>query len=197
MDKIFVQIASYRDSELCKTVEDCILKAEFAERLTFGIVNQYNTDDSFYLDIDKYQKDPRFKISNVASHESSGACWARSETNKMYQNEKFTLQIDSHSRFVENWDSKIISSWQKLNDEKAIYTSYPPPYDPNDEKEKWAQYPYIIHVYSIQGNITKQRPRQMSDWKSRNSPYKARHLAAGFLFGKGDFRAPFILKTRV
>jgi hypothetical protein len=185
MDKIFVQIASYRDSELCKTVEDCLSKAEFPERLTFGIVNQYNTDDSFYLDTNKYENDSRFKILNIPSSESLGACWARSETNKMYQNEKFTLQIDSHSRFVENWDSKIISSWQNLNDEKAIYTSYPPPYHPNDEKEKWAQYPYIIHVYSIQGHMTKQRPKQMSNWKSRNAPYKARHLAAGFIFGRG------------
>jgi hypothetical protein len=187
MDKIFVQIASYRDSELRKTIEDCILQAELPERLTFGIVNQYNTNDSFCFDINQYQNDSRFKILNIPSGESLGACWARSETNKMYQNEKFTLQIDSHSRFVENWDSKIISSWQELSDEKAIYTSYPPPYHPNDEKEKWAQYPYIIHVYSIQGNMTKQRPKQISDWKTRSTPYKARHLAAGFIFGKGDF----------
>lgn len=186
MGEIFVQIASYRDPELCKTVEHCISRAEFPDKLRFGIVNQYNKNDVFCLDIEKYKKDARFKILNVPFDESKGACWARSETNKMYNNEEFMLQIDSHSRFTEKWDSRLIKSWEELNDEKAIYTSYPPSYDPSQSEEKWVKKPYIIHVYSIKNNLTKQRPRLMENWQNRKIPYKARHVAAGFIFAKGS-----------
>lgn len=186
MRKIFVQIASYRDSELCKTISDCILKSKRPENLTFGIVNQYSEIDNFCLDINKYKKDPRFNILNVKSEESFGACWARSKTNEMYNNEEFMLQIDSHSRFTMNWDDKLINSWLSLNDEKAVYTSYPPAYIPGQCKEEWGKSPYLIHVYAIHNGMTKQRPKTSKDLENSQRPYFARHVAAGFIFGKGS-----------
>jgi hypothetical protein len=186
MSKIFVQIASYRDPELCSTIDDCISKAEFPENLTFAIVNQYSTEDSFSLESDKYKNDSRFNILNVPFNESLGACWARSKTNEMYNGEEFTLQIDSHSRFIKNWDSKLISSWKSINDDKAIYTSYPAPYNPSQDEKDWEKKVYVIHVYGIHNGMTKQRPKAAENWQNRNTPYKARHLAAGFIFGKGS-----------
>ena len=46
MDKIFVQIASYRDPELVPTIRDCIAKAKHPERLTFGINWQRDENES-------------------------------------------------------------------------------------------------------------------------------------------------------
>lgn len=185
MEKIFIQIASYRDAELLKTIESCVLKASYPERLTFGIINQYSLEDSFNFDINKYEKDPRFKILNIPYNLSLGACWARSETNKMYGQEDFTLQIDSHTRFVQNWDSKMISSWKSMEDNKAIFTSYPAPYSPLEPNEGIQEKVYIIHTYDIKNYATKQRPKVMDNWKTRGKPYRARHVAAGFIFGIG------------
>jgi hypothetical protein len=187
MSKIFIQIASYRDPELCKTINDCISKSEFPENLTFAIVNQYCEEDDFSLEVNRYENDSRFKILNIPFKESLGACWARSKTNEMYADEEYTLQIDSHSRFIKHWDSKLIDSWKSLNDDKAIYTSYPPPYDPLREETDWEKKTYIIHVYSIRNGMTKQRPRTLENWETRKKPYSARHLAAGFIFGRGFF----------
>jgi hypothetical protein len=184
--KIFVQIASYRDPELLNTIKSCLSKSQYPERLTFGVVNQYNEEDPFYLDIKEYEKDERFQVLNVPYKSSLGACWARSKTNEMYKDEDFILQIDSHSRFVENWDTKLIDSWQTLKDEKAVYTSYPPPFDPSQEEADFAKKYYVIHVYAIEKGMTKQRPKTPEDWKSRKTPYLARHVGAGFIFGKGS-----------
>ncbi len=99
-NKIFVQIASYRDPQLIPTIEDMLEKASHPENLTFGICWQYDETE----DINKYDDDPRFKISKHHYTESEGLGWARHITNTLYSGEKYTLQIDSHHRFVEGWD---------------------------------------------------------------------------------------------
>ena len=38
---IFIQIAAYRDSELKKTLRDCIVKAAFPQNLVFSICWQH------------------------------------------------------------------------------------------------------------------------------------------------------------
>jgi hypothetical protein len=182
---IFIQIASYRDSELIPTIEDCLKKAQNPEALSFAIVNQYDANDEFSSTLDQYQNDPRFSILNVPARESLGVCWARHQTNKMYRGQYFILQIDSHSRFIQNWDTKIIESWLKLEDDKAIYTAYPPRYQPSQQPQEWDQIPYIIHVYNISKGRTQQRPKRMNNWENRSSPVLARHVAAGFMFGRG------------
>ena len=120
MAKIFVQIASYRDPLLLSTIDHCLERAANPENLTFGICYQ---DETFF---DKYDNDKRFTIRKIPFCESKGACWARSITNSMYKNEEYTLQIDSHMRFVKDWDTQLIEMWTALNDNKAIITSYPP-----------------------------------------------------------------------
>lgn len=185
MEQIFIQIAAYRDAELLKTIENCISNASDPERLNFGIVNQYSLEDDFCFDVNRYENDSRFKILNIQFNQSLGACWARSETNKMYNHQDYVLQIDSHSRFVKNWDSKLISYWKNMEDDWAIFTSYPPPYHPLEVNEGKQEKVYIIHTYDIKNHMTKQRPMVMDNWRNRGKPYRARHVAAGFIFGKG------------
>ena len=63
-DKIFVQIASYRDPELIPTIKDCIAKAKYPKRLTFGICWQHSIDDEWDT-LDEYKDDPRFRIIDI------------------------------------------------------------------------------------------------------------------------------------
>ena len=111
--KIFIQIASYRDPELINTLDDCIDKADKPENLVFGICWQHSTEDA-WDSLEQYQNDPRFRILDVNYKEAQGACWARNQIQQLYKGEDYTLQLDSHHRFIENWDQEIIDMLEGL-----------------------------------------------------------------------------------
>ena len=111
MSKIFVQIANYRDPEVVPTIKDILEQADKPENLTFGICNQYHEDDEWSLD--EWRDDERFTIQDIVWNESKGLCWARSEIQKMWKGEEWTLQIDSHHRFAEGWDTQLIEMAEK------------------------------------------------------------------------------------
>ena len=182
MNTIFVQIASYRDTELIPTIEDCIRKAKFPENLTFGIAWQHSNEQ----DLSKYKEDKRFKILDIPYKESKGASWARSKINSLYSDEKYTLQIDSHTRFIQNWDEELIEMWKSINDPYAVLTTYPSDYYPNLPEEDWVKTPYVIHTHSILDGKTQQRPRVLPNWKDIKYPIRAIHVAAGFIFSIGQ-----------
>jgi hypothetical protein len=180
---IFVQIASYRDPELIPTIKDCILKAKNPENLVFGICWQHDESEN----LDEFKNDNRFKIIDIDYRESKGVCWARNKVNLLYSEEEYALQIDSHTRFIENWDEELINIWKELKNDKTILTTYPSEYYPDKPKEKWRYDLHVIHTHSFKNGQTEQRPRTPNNWKIKTSPYKAIHVAAGFIFGKGTF----------
>ena len=134
-NSIFIQIAAYRDPELAPTLDSLFANAEFPDNLTVCICFQYYPEDEFNKDIDKYRKDKRLKILDIPFNEAHGACWARNLIQQEYNNEKYTLQLDSHHRFVKNWDTKLITMYenlQELGHEKPLLTTYATSYDPNN-----------------------------------------------------------------
>jgi len=179
--KIFVQIAAYRDPELIPTIKDCLLKASRPDLLTFGIVQQ-DEPQNF---ITYYDHDPRFRFLRINYSDSKGACWARAKTNALYDGEKYTLQIDSHMRFVEDWDRKMIAMREDLNDPAAVLSTYPSEYQPTQQPSEWKQNATIIRTYNFRRDHTEQKPCTPADIKIRTTPYKAIHIAAGFIFGLG------------
>ncbi len=48
------------------------------------------------------------RLFNVNESESLGPYMARYLGSKFYRGEQYYLQIDSHSEFVTNWDTKLI-----------------------------------------------------------------------------------------
>ena len=99
--KIFIQIASYRDPELEPTIKNCLENSKNPENLVFGICRQYHPEDKFD-ELLEYRKDKRFKIVDVLYTETKGACWARNQIQQLFNNEEYTLQLDSHMRFEKN-----------------------------------------------------------------------------------------------
>ena len=65
-DKIFVQIASYRDPELIPTIQDMLEKAKYPENLVFGICWQYDSSEP----IDMFDTNPQFRVSKHHYSES-------------------------------------------------------------------------------------------------------------------------------
>ena len=118
MAKIFVSIASYRDPELLPTLRDLISNAKHPENLVFSIAWQHSTEDA-WDNLEEFKGDPRFKVIDIDFRESKGACWARHAIQQNYNNEEYYFQLDSHHRFVKDWDTeciKMIKQLKKGND---------------------------------------------------------------------------------
>lgn len=135
MNTIFVQIASYRDPELIPTIKDCISKAKYPELLSFGICWQHANEDE-WDNLNEFKNNINFKIMDVNWKDSKGACWARHNIQNMWNGEKYTLQLDSHHRFVENWDEELINMMILTESDKPIITTYAAAYEPSKEIEK-------------------------------------------------------------
>lgn len=183
METIFVQIASYRDPELYTTISDCIRKAKYPERLRFGICWQKSEDES----LGKYFDDHRFRIHSIAWSESKGVGWARHICNSLYQYEDFTLQIDSHHRFIDDWDVKIIDMWRSCNHKKAVISGYPPGYETIDGTDMYHQLPPMSMVVKgfDYGFVPTFKSWYIHNTESINKPIRGCFIAAGFVFTIG------------
>lgn len=137
-DTIFVAIPSYRDPECRHTVDDLLRKATHPSRIRVGICLQDDDEDDDtrqYLEDNYSAHQVRFKWVNY--RDAAGPCVARFEAQKLWEDEKFYLQIDSHMRFREGWDIFLIDQLEKCSSAKAILTTYPLGYTlPNNVSEK-------------------------------------------------------------
>ncbi len=181
---IFVQIASYRDPQLIPTIKDCINKAKFPENLSFGIAWQHSEDDK-WDNLDEFQNDARFKILDYNWSESKGLCWARSEIQKLWNNEKYTLQLDSHHRFLQNWDEELIAMMDMTESDKPIITSYAGMYSVAEDKLLNIE-PYRMAASNFTpGGTILFRPHSIENWQSLTKPIPARFVSGHFFFTIG------------
>jgi len=190
VQNIFIQIASYRDPELIPTLDDCIGKADNPDNLVFGICRQFEESDGFD-NIDKYRADPRFRIVDVPWGESKGVCWARNQVQQVYADETYTLQLDSHHRFTEGWDTILIDMFKQLQDsghEKPLLTGYIPSYNPTNDPKGRIRVPWKMDFdrFIPEGAVFF-LPASIDNWKELNAPIPARFYSAHFAFTTGKF----------
>lgn len=136
-DTIFVQIASYRDPELLPTLRDLFDKAANPDNLHVCVAWQHSPEDK-WDNLDEFKDDTRLTIIDIDHTASKGACWARNLIQQEYRKEKFTLQLDSHHRFVKNWDKLCIEMLKGLQErgyKKPLLSSYIPSYNPKNDPE--------------------------------------------------------------
>lgn len=130
---IFISIASYRDPELIPTILDCVKKAEYPKKLFFGICLQDTNQNLRHLKHIAKKYNINMRIVFCDWRDSQGACWARHIIQKkLYNNQTFYLQLDSHHRFVEQWDSLLVYMTNKLKNkgiDKPIIGGYCPGYN--------------------------------------------------------------------
>jgi len=188
--KIFVQIASYRDPELEKTVKDMIDNAKKPNNLRIGICRQYHPEDGFDT-LDEYRKDKRFRILDVLYSDSKGVCWARNQVQQLYDGEEYTLQIDSHMRFEKNWDDtliKMVKQLQKKGFSKPLLTGYVSSFNPENDpaeriKEPWRM---VFDRFIPEGAVFF-LPETIPGWEKLKEPVTSRFYSAHFAFSVGQF----------
>lgn len=185
---IFVQIASYRDPELLNTLDDLFDKADKPGNLHVCIAWQHDTKDTWDT-LERYKDNKSVTIIDIPHTDSKGACWARHQIQQQYKGEKFTLQLDSHHRFVKGWDTssiKMLKDLQKKGHKKPLLTSYIPSYNPKNDPDGRVNTPWGMSFdrFTPEGVIFFLPYYMEVDTKQ---PLPARFYSAHFAFTIGEF----------
>ena len=187
---IFVQIASYRDPELLPTLKDLFSKADRPGELKVCIAWQHSPDDE-WDNLDTYKEDDRVHIINIPYEKSKGACWARNLIQQEYSGQAYTLQLDSHHRFIEGWDTELIKMYEGLRKdgiEKPLLTAYIPSYNPENDPGDRATEPWWMTFdrFTPEG-VVFFLPATIPGWKETTEPVRSRFYSAHFAFTTGKF----------
>ena len=189
-NKIFIQLASYRDPQLLPTIKDCLEKAKYPKNLVFSIAWQHSEED-LWDNLDEFKNDKRFKIIDIDYKDSKGTCWARYTLQQNYNNEEYTLQLDSHHRFIDNWDEELITMYNnlKLNGvKKPLITSYASSFEPDNDPDGRINIPWKMDFdrYTPEGYIFF-IPSSIDNYLELDAPILGRFYSAHYAFTSGDF----------
>jgi len=208
---IFLAIASYRDPECSLTLESVFARAKYPERLRVAIADQriVGEDDPSCRPPSEHscRESPDHILCRYIGQIDYieyqhflmvGPVFARHLVNRMYRGEYFAMQVDSHVRFVANWDEDIIDQWTSTGNEMAVISTYMNDIgkvgrniDPethlslNSERSIMCELEYEWNSdpkEHIKFNIQPQKTPKVED-----SPMLHPFWAAGFSFGRGHF----------
>ena len=185
LPRIFVSIASYRDTECQWTVKDLFDKATHPERVFVGICWQFireEDDDCFLVST----RPEQCRIIEVDARESRGVCWARAKVQQLWDGEEYYFQIDAHSRFAQGWDEILLAMWAACGSPRAVLSAYPASYEPPDRLG-----PDIVATITAKDFD----PRGLLSFGSKgipqaqapDAPSPAAFIGAGLLFGPSEF----------
>jgi len=108
MKTIFVSIASYNDPSLAKTIRSALSMADNPDNLVFGLGLQYYEEP----DLSEFNN---LKIISYNPDTRPGIVRIRHNISKLYSDEDFYLQIDSHYDFSEGWDTDLINYHKEIS----------------------------------------------------------------------------------
>lgn len=129
--QVFVLIPAYRDRDCPNTVRDLLVKARWPEALAIGILWQLDPG----RDQDCLSGMPEHAGIRSATHASSEArccSWARHEAMQLWDGEEFALQIDAHTRLVQDWDAHMLDELTRCEARQPLLTTRPLHFDMPD-----------------------------------------------------------------
>ena len=193
VDSIFVSIASFRDAELTNTLYSLLSQAKDLSKIYVCILSQDEDD--------KHPKlESLFDLFNVSDYtykkinylDSSGVGYARNYIQQFIKPEHdFFFQIDSHSRFAENWDLMLIEDYNKcLNKwgQEVILTSYPQGYDYDEHGNTYSskfEKPTAVKGVISDNEILKYNCRY-TEYLGDDAGFISGYFCAGMVFGKTE-----------
>ena len=137
------------------------------------------------MDFSIYKK---CKITVLRLHytEAKGPTWARFLIQQEYSGEKYNLQIDSHTRFEENWDIKLIEQLNMLP-EKSCLTQYLPEYNIDKEIQNKSRLrnSLVVKKISALDGFTRINSEYITI-KDYKTPFKSNAYSGCFAFSNGN-----------
>jgi hypothetical protein len=193
MSSIYVQIASYRDPDLVNTVKDLVKQSSQKYKIRIGVIDQFSKDDKFY-DLEKTfsrlkQTHCTLDFDQIDYKKTKGVCWVRHLLNKKYKREKYTLQLDSHHRFIKNWDLVLVDMLSKLKKkghEKPLLTTYCPAFI-QQTGEKFSHATQMdFDRFTPEGALFF-KSGLIPGWENLKEPVTSRFISGHMIFTDGKF----------
>ena len=192
MSSIFIQIPSYRDCELSKTIFSAINNASQNNDIHFGISNVVLSNKEIYIPANL----PSFASINYKTSiapENIGLQKSRKIANSFYRGEDYYLQTDSHMRFEKNWDISLIDlvkRYQEIGFSKPLISMYPPGYYYDNNFNEIYDSLNNTNIISFLEDKNKFKityvPSQTAINANVDCVYNA-SISGGFIFTVGDF----------
>ena len=182
--RIFVSIASYRDTECQWTVKDLFAKARHPERVFVGICWQFIAAE----DADCFEvrtRPEQCRVIEVDARESRGVCWARSRVQSLWAGEEFFLQIDAHSRFVQDWDEVFLDMLHACPSQRAVLSAYPATYVPPDKLGTEIVTIITPREFDNRGLLAFSSPSTPAA-KAPKAPTPTAHIGGGLVFAPSE-----------
>lgn len=142
---VFVSVASYRDKHCSRTLESMYENSANPAKLFVGLCIQNDDGDE-----PCFLKNPalapyknNIRTIYLSHYEAKGPTWARYLCTTLMQKEDYFLQVDSHTLFDKDWDSKLITMVADIkantSSKDVVLSHYPPLYEdygnPNRDKK--------------------------------------------------------------
>ena len=125
LETIFVKIPSLDDNELIPTLQDCLDKAEHPQRIHIAVSLIYS-DKKHLENLIKFKEANSEANLQIVTRELDvnflGVGKQRKIVGDMFDGQDYVLQIDSHTWFCDNWDTKLINLHG--GNDKTILTAY-------------------------------------------------------------------------
>lgn len=184
-DKIFISIASYRDPECPKTISNLFKNAKEPYKLRVVVCQQNDTSDIHVLSDVPKEYYNNIEIINMYYVNAKGPTLARFLIQQKYVNEEYYLQIDSHTRFIENWDILLKLSLNNLGYDKICLTQYPPDYQLGKGEIilKQREALNVSHICSLDG-FTRVNSKYI-EVKNYDKPFPCNGWGGCFSFSSG------------
>ena len=182
---IFVSIAAYRDPELFPTMRDMLARADAPTRLHICVCDQFGPEGEHWPA--EFAEDSRIHRIAIPWQESKGACWARATIMDAFGDQDFFLQLDSHHRFVDHWDTILLEEWQATGRQKALLTGYVNPYTPGEPLDATGGALVLGFDAFHPDGIVVFRPHPLPKDHPPGRPVRARFISGHFLFAPALF----------
>jgi hypothetical protein len=184
---VFVQIASYHDFELGKTIADVAFKASGKHDIYFGVHHSYYIDKEVFI-----PKLDNLRLIESQAPEYMGVGASRGAANSLYDGEDYYLQIDGHTRVYKNWDEGLINNIEFYLENGValpLLTTYPASYSYDDDLREKIEYSSDVTAVSFAQNpgafATEMIPSQLAITPDRGD--LQRGVSAGFVFTVGEY----------
>lgn len=181
--RIFVQIASYRDPECAPTIADLFAQAAHPERISVGVCWQYHPEEDAPTYVDPARPD-QVRVVAFPVDRCEGVCWARRQTQHLHRGEEYTLVTDSHMRFVEGWDERMLAQLALCDAPKPLLSASPAAYTPPRALQADPRptirraRPFTVHGdLRCRGEVLDRAPER---------PLNGAFVAAGYMFSRAE-----------
>jgi hypothetical protein len=197
---IFIGLAAFREPRCGRTLYHAFKQAKHPERVFVGVVDQLAAGVDSFSCIDDYCRlatqnltaglpcpfRAHIRVDVREARQSRGPTLARHYQQKLLQDERFCLQLDSHSLFGEQWDVLMIRDWLATRNEFAVLSTYIANIDQIDKQSDDVNVGQVVpHICKTQpGGHGMVRNQQATAARSLARPKLNTLWGAGLSFSK-------------